>query len=73
MGARSIFTYFTCRLSGRRVVTYVLLYIRQQVSSLGWHLDINLVSGIPLLPDLKSSSNSEELALCELLLHFYDK
>ena len=39
----SIFTtYFTCHLSGHRVVTYILLYIRQQVLSLGRHLDINL-------------------------------
>ena len=30
--------YFTCRLSGRRVVTYVSLYIRQQVASLDFTL-----------------------------------
>ena len=29
--------------------------------SLGWHLDINLVSGVPFLPDSKSSPNNHLL------------
>ena len=70
MGARSIFTYFTCCLSGHRVVTYVLLYIRQQVSSLGWHLDINLVSGVPLLPDPKSTHSKDPIISFDGLLKF---
>ena len=35
-----------------------LLYIRQQVLSLEQHIDINLVSSVPFLPDSKLSPNN---------------